>query len=394
LTGRTGKPEARRAPPIDVAGPRDDAAPAASEQAARNLFWRRHARLGVALSLASIAVLVVYMAIGTQGDRRTGLLVLAASAAALTIVVGLATPHVVGRSWDRAFFLAWSLGVVAVILAGAALDHGEESPITVTLYLPLLYAALAYGPLPVFCLGIAELAGYLLVAWRADTSSTARTTLFGTTLLLASLMATRAARNRENMSRQLRDLTTVLHTQALHDSLTGCLNRRGFDNAVDAEIARAQRYRRPASLLLVDVDGLKQLNDEHGHAVGDRALVHVANALSVITRRADVTARLGGDEFAVLAPETRVGEAAELAGRLHAALRDDADGVHVTVSVGIASLGLDNTGVADLLRRADVALYDAKTHGRDRTAVFGRPSHARTPPSSDTIPHQRQAGGL
>jgi diguanylate cyclase (GGDEF)-like protein len=160
-----------------------------------------------------------------------------------------------------------------------------------------------------------------------------------------------------------------LEAEATHDMLTACLNRRGFDAAIQAEVSRAIRYGRPMSLLLLDVDHLKTINDENGHAGGDAALLHLATALRRAGRPNDLAARLGGDEFAMLVPETAIAGALELAERTHAALRGPG-GRGVTVSIGAATLSRDITTYEELIRAADTALYAAKHAGRDRTATF------------------------
>ena len=180
-------------------------------------------------------------------------------------------------------------------------------------------------------------------------------------------MAAIAAHNREEQGREVEALTIRLEGQATRDSLTGCLNRRGFDSAVEAEVSRAVRYRRPLSLLLIDVDHLKEINDERGHAGGDDALQQVALALHRAGRRNDLAARLGGDEFALVLPETDIAGALELAERLHSALREISGPLPVNVSIGAAGLNRHITQADQLRRVADAALYSAKQAGRGRT---------------------------
>ena len=162
------------------------------------------------------------------------------------------------------------------------------------------------------------------------------------------------------------DLTRRLREQATYDALTGLFNRRGFDLGLDQELARVARHPRPLSMLLVDVDNLKAVNDNAGHAAGDAALRRVAAALLAVARRTDIVARLGGDEFAVLTPETDARDAAAIAARVHAELSASASASKLTVSIGIAALNSAGPS-SEFLRAADVALYQAKRAGRSCT---------------------------
>ena len=122
------------------------------------------------------------------------------------------------------------------------------------------------------------------------------------------------------------------------DPLTGLGNARVLEERIRDETARARRYRHPLSLLFIDVDGLKRINDQAGHVAGDAALRRVASALREAARRTDVAARWGGDEFALLAPETASDAGARLGERIRALVgRPGAE--HVTVSVGVATAG-------------------------------------------------------
>jgi diguanylate cyclase (GGDEF)-like protein/PAS domain S-box-containing protein len=149
--------------------------------------------------------------------------------------------------------------------------------------------------------------------------------------------------------------------QATTDGLTGLVNHRSFHDALRAEATRCTRYGHPLSVVLLDLDGFKGVNDRHGHQAGDELLVAVARGLEQMTRATEVVARLGGDEFAILLPETTAEGAAATAERVRgavAALPGDV-GHGVTVSAGIADLAQAG-GTEDLMRAADRALYRAK----------------------------------
>ena len=159
---------------------------------------------------------------------------------------------------------------------------------------------------------------------------------------------------------------------ATTDSLTGLFNARAFRSRFHEEIARAARYGQPLSLLMLDLDGLKRINDEHGHEIGDLALRRVAAAIRGGLRKSDLAARIGGDEFTVLAPNTSEPAAMMLGERLRALVREANGGEtphRSTVSVGISTypaLADDAPDELWLLRAADEALYRVKRDGGDR----------------------------
>lgn len=181
-----------------------------------------------------------------------------------------------------------------------------------------------------------------------------------------------------------------LRTASISDGLTGLWNRRYFDQRLRQEIDRASRYKHPLSLLLIDVDYLKRINDEHGHRGGDAALIAVGESLRRTCRTSDLAVRFAGDEFAVLAPSTSAVEARRLAERIQAALQQtSAETAQVvpqpiTISIGIADL-LADAGSSGLVEAADRALYDAKAAGRNRAAIASRgtPETWSEPPRSE-----------
>jgi two-component system, cell cycle response regulator len=154
------------------------------------------------------------------------------------------------------------------------------------------------------------------------------------------------------------------------DPLTGVANRRAFDEGLARELSRARRYGEPLSLVLVDVDHFKRVNDAHGHQVGDDVLRHLGRRLRDAARPMDLPARYGGEEFAVILPSCGPEDAVAVAERLRLAVVVDAP-VSITASAGVATLhgGMDADG---LVTAADRALYAAKRAGRDRTHAARR----------------------
>lgn len=159
-----------------------------------------------------------------------------------------------------------------------------------------------------------------------------------------------------------------LLSQSRVDALTGLWNRRQFDLVANQELERARRYGEPVSLLILDVDHFKAINDTRGHQVGDAVLIEIAALLRCGTRASDCVARWGGEEFAILMPETGGAEAAIAADKIRATVELNlfACAMPVTVSVGIAPFRSANETLDDLIRRADDALYRAKSGGRNR----------------------------
>jgi diguanylate cyclase (GGDEF)-like protein len=162
---------------------------------------------------------------------------------------------------------------------------------------------------------------------------------------------------------------SLAETRAASDALTGLPNRRAADDTIKRMVAHAGRTLNPLSVLLVDLDHFKQINDRHGHEHGDEALAAVGNALAGTLRASDFAARFGGEEFLVLLPECGREEARQVAEKLRFAIRElDLQSGRVTASFGVASLPDDATDAEGLLRKADRALYAAKQAGRDRVA--------------------------
>ena len=161
---------------------------------------------------------------------------------------------------------------------------------------------------------------------------------------------------------------------ASHDPLTGLANRRKFDERFAAEVSRHNRHGNDLSLLLIDIDSFKSINDTFGHLVGDHCLVQVAEILSKRVRAEDLVARYGGEEFALLLPDTSTHEAAAIADQLRRAISGNPftpferqESVKITISVGVATLeGKQHASFDALLERADKALYAAKRRGRNQ----------------------------
>ena len=166
---------------------------------------------------------------------------------------------------------------------------------------------------------------------------------------------------------------------AITDSLTGLFNRRHFFDLARRELIRSLRFGHPLTLVLVDIDHFKLVNDTYGHIAGDEVLVLEAGLIRASLREGDVVGRYGGEEFVILMPETGVESARLVAERLResiASQRMDTEKgpISVTISIGIAESGMSGPGegltLDALLSRTDQALYNAKKAGRNRIAVY------------------------
>jgi diguanylate cyclase (GGDEF)-like protein len=206
--------------------------------------------------------------------------------------------------------------------------------------------------------------GALAVYWRRKVAD-----LQEEELAALEELARNSARAIENARRY-----KAVHDLAELDPLSGLYNRRYFQDTLAREVKRAQRYRRRLSLLVFDVDGLKAINDEHGHLAGDALLVETADRLRSVTRGADVASRIGGDEFAVILPESTVADAQQLHERLSRVLEAEPAGPvdRIQISAGIAELRPDERGV-EFFDRADQAALRAKRAGRGRLELADEP---------------------
>jgi diguanylate cyclase (GGDEF)-like protein len=252
----------------------------------------------------------------------------------IAVLAGLNAFILIGRRRDVAV-LRWAIGIPNLLISLA--------------FVARAYVGIIGGTLTVFSPGPTQmliyLGAYLLLIVNG----------FGFLLLC-----------KQKDERQLRTLATT-------DSLTGLINRYAFMDEAERAHSLAIRSQQALTLLMVDIDHFKQLNDRHGHAAGDHALFVFTRAAKRTLRKHDLMGRLGGEEFAVLLPGTAISEAVEAAERLRLAIAgatvEVADGRHsMTVSIGLAQV-LDEETVSAALVRADRALYRAKRDGRNRVRV-------------------------
>jgi diguanylate cyclase (GGDEF)-like protein len=214
-----------------------------------------------------------------------------------------------------------------------------------------------------------NLAGLLGVAYASERNLTPQEQTVIRSILSVMVMVVGSSKV---LSRTLAELEYY----AAHDPLTGLYNRRYFNALLQYELGRSERHHHEFSILMLDLDDFKDVNDSYGHPVGDEALREVARILQEHTRKGDLSARLGGDEFAVILMETGRYGATTVAEILGKALREtslqstDGKRYHLTVSIGIVTFPFDANNETDLLAGVDVAMYRAKQMGKDSACTL------------------------
>ncbi len=174
----------------------------------------------------------------------------------------------------------------------------------------------------------------------------------------------------------IKELTEKLAYQAHVDFLTGAYSRGYFYELANLELSRAQRYGQTFSLMILDIDFFKKINDQYGHDAGDKALQRVVGIIKDILRDLDVVGRLGGEEFVVLLPQANLENAALVAERIRKQVSSEPIwGSHdkmfkMTVSIGLAQLGHELSNIDSIVKAADTALYEAKNSGRNRVSYL------------------------
>ncbi len=178
---------------------------------------------------------------------------------------------------------------------------------------------------------------------------------------------------RKRLEEQLRATQETAENLARTDALTELKTRRAFFDEAEQMLSLARRFGRPLSVVMIDTDHFKRINDTHGHFAGDTVLREVARTISENLRKVDLAGRIGGEEFGVVLPETQLNEALQICERIRGAVAQlgcaiDLATINVTCSIGVTGNHIEHDKIDDLLRAADRALYDAKNSGRNRVA--------------------------
>lgn len=323
-------------------------------------FWLSMVTAGAWVTLLMCLAAGFYTALYAEAGNRLGVgvtVVLAAISGAV-ILWGIPWRRVIASRWRETAFFAWTVSTIGVIAVTAAFDGGAPSPLALMLFLPAVFASLAYPlRLVVASAGLAELAFLSLVL--VDAPEPEYMLAFCSALAGMALLAVWQAANHDAWRGELA-------RSSVTDPLSGVLNRRGFEVASHAAFSLLARQDRPVTLLIIDLDHFKAYNDAHGHQAGDKLLGWVASQLALSVRPSDAVARLGGDEFGVLLPESTAEEAAAAIERIEAAL--DHRTAHC---LGRATAPEQGTTFDELYRVADADLYRQKAARRRRNGAGG-----------------------
>lgn len=288
------------------------------------------------------------------------------------IVSFLSLGPMVGQAWTRLIpeLLTLTFGMVALIFQ---VYRGTTSPLMVFYALALAFLAQSSAAFLLsepwnhtwWLAHIISLGGFMFLSYGVALA-------FRTTGSFATVYS------QEELMSQLRAANAELAARASTDSLTGARTRDEFMRRAAEEIQRAQRSRQPLSLLAMDVDRFKDINDSHGHQAGDRVLQQFVKVVSDRLRPADLIGRIGGEEFLVLLPETALAEARTAAERMREAVasnrvRTNGETINISVSIGVAEFGPDGDSLDAWVSAADKRLYLAKRWGRNQVVSHEGP---------------------
>ena len=370
----TGGEEDGAAGPADSEGVRA----AVSRAAVAHLFEQAHLASAVNIVLASLVVAALWNSAPAAWLLAWAGALIGVNAARIALAVAYwRTRSSSTRSWYTRF--------VAGMVASSGL-WGLAGPLFLPIVPPMeaLALALAIGgiaagglpllgaiqPLYLTHVGAALLpvvVTFAVLGSRMDFVLALMISLYATALAMSGRAYCHNIHDAHVFGARLDEANRTLEWRASHDPLTGLWNRQRFETELDRELERARRYNTPCSLIMLDVDHFKAINDAHGHDAGDRVLARLGRVLASEVRGPDRVARWGGEEFMVLLPQTDLAAAARLAERLRARIAEaDAHGwIGCTASLGVAACnGPDHRSA--VLKRLDDALYRAKEHGRDR----------------------------
>jgi len=291
----------------------------------------------------------------------------------------------------------FSLMVACSIIVMCFLHHGYESAYYAGVNLLILAVGLLFSwrawtailfNVAVYVCYMAPLALGVVTISDFPIALTNQFFLLSTAIITIASMSHRRRLERREFDAQIaqQNLLAEVQTMATIDWLTNLYNRRHFFRLGEEEIARARRYRHVISVIMIDIDHFKAVNDTHGHSVGDEVLCAIAKRILAGLRQSDIAGRYGGEEFAIVLPETDLLSAAAIvAERLRDTIAahaiDTAEGpLTVTISVGVAGVDLERENLLDALSRADAGLYAAKHAGRNRVIPW-TPELTRTTPN-------------
>jgi diguanylate cyclase (GGDEF)-like protein len=304
---------------------------------------------GVRLTLALCTAGWLYVA-ATWDQPHRNLIASLFGIGAIVALLFVLIPHerVVRSRWREPFFLLWSATNIALTTVVVAADGGSTSPLALLFFVPVVFAALSYPLASVIAIGALDYIAYVAVGVAGTRPDPQYVGFFAFSLACIAVLCGWHARNQDRRR-------SALSLVSRADPLTGCLNRRGFEERFDAELSRASRMGLPVGLIMLDLDHFKDINDSRGHAAGDEVLRWAVDVMIDVVRPMDVVGRIGGDEFAVGVPGAGPDDSMVVAKRLQKGLSDRAP-----TSIGVACFPTDGADREELQRSADVQLYAGK----------------------------------
>jgi diguanylate cyclase (GGDEF)-like protein len=194
-------------------------------------------------------------------------------------------------------------------------------------------------------------------------------------ILILKFITLRVSRNRKRVNEELASLNEQLYVLATKDDMTKLFNRRHFLELAKRELHQIQRTKSTAVVLMIDIDHFKDVNDNFGHAAGDKAIINIANILKENLREYDIVGRVGGEEFAMLLPNSEIDIAMQIAERIRSKVANlstlfQKSPIKLTVSIGLTAKKINENSINSMLQRADKALYQAKNTGRDKVTLL------------------------
>jgi len=272
------------------------------------------------------------------------------------------------ETWVMIVFITWVVWYTGQI----------NSPLLSLYLLPIIASALIFGKVPTTVQAVAIIGCYMFFSYNAKTKTLLTMPFWGELLAISAPMIL-VAYITTMLSADIRFAVDKIKQVSDTDELTGTYNMRAFSSVLQRTFRQSVRYGHPFSVVMIDSDNLKQVNDKHGHESGNRLLQHLVRSIREQLRGSDVMARFGGDEFILLLPETANKGALEMAERIRKAVENSrfdvrSDDSHVTVSIGVASYPDDGPNLEVIVEKADKAMYRAKQNGRNRVSAYEKDS--------------------
>lgn len=335
--------------------------------------------LRVITFLVLVPVTLTYFFITPEGPHRPllngitlGVLV------AILALLALPARRIASARWSLPFLHGWS--IASVLLSGLMiwLDGGTQSPALLYFFMVYLFTSQTYSTPAVLAYTLFIGTVFSCIAWLQDVEPgfTGQNVLRLGALMLAGCYAASVAYARERNGQDSRGLRQQLADLASRDLMTNSLNHAAFNERLEEELTRMARESSGLALFLIDLDYFKNINDEHGHLIGDKALCAVVEVIRNCARKSEVLGRFGGDEFALFTSGAHAGQPEVLAERIQRQVAGMDLGFPITLSMGIVKVdcGARVWNQHEVLTLADQALYQAKQAGRNNFVMVSAPA--------------------